>query len=95
MIEDNFDNGEDCPIASTILPLLIMNKPFGMSWPLEKVEWFLKKRGYIIIEREDPEEGLFKVAVHEGDDYIPMESNLIKTFSSELQDIILNKLLEN
>lgn len=100
MSEDNIFSGaeeEHCPIADMTLMMTLMSRPFGMNWPEGKMIKFLKARGYTIISRKDKETlSDYRVAVPEGSNVIdePGQSNIKDTFISEVQDIILEKLLK-
>ena len=84
---------EDCPFAETIISIALMPKPFGMTWPSDKMIEFLKKRGYKIFERwDDDEEEEIHVAVKPNEQKLPGNNNILETFVNEVQDIILNWL---
>lgn len=91
------DDEEGCPFVDVLASLTLMPKPFGIIWDDDKIENFLEKRGYKIIERFSEFTGeSYKVAVKKDDSYIPEDdcSNLSKVFSSEVQDILSNWLLK-
>lgn len=94
---ETFDDFEDegCPLAEMAISLGMLDKPFGMMWPEDKMERFLKNRGYMIIERfSDMTGGTYDVAVKADSTYIPEDerSNVREVFISEVQDIILGWL---
>lgn len=100
MSEENIknDNGteENCPLAEMTLMLTLMSRPFGMDWPEDKMIKFLKARGYTIVNRFNENTMLeYCIAVPKDSDFIdePGKSNIKQTFISEMQDIILEKLL--
>ena len=93
---DGWDREDDdpCPYFDIIMHTILLSRPFGMIWSGEKMEGFLKKRGYKILRKHytDParKRDTYKVAIKPGC-VIPDEecSNIRETFDSEMQDIIL------
>lgn len=83
-------------LQATLIPFLLMPKPFGMVWEDDLITGFLVKRGYKILRvpGENGEVGEITVAVKEDDSTIPEESNIIPVFERELQDLILKALLK-
>lgn len=88
--DENFLN------PNMMMGLLTLPRPLGILWSPEKIKKFLKARGYILVDRISPEtEEPITVACREDDSVIPMEENLVKTFTDEVEDILLNWLLKN
>lgn len=85
---------ENCPYAEALTSMAFLPKPFGVVWPKEKIEKFLRGRGYKIIERfDEEEEEEYTVAIKPGQKKIPDESNLLSVFEDELQEILIAWLL--
>ena len=80
---------EICPVIS----LFMTDKPFGMLWTDEEIDYLLKERGYKILTRKDSEGNEYTVAVKPGESFIPEEDNCYDTFQKEIKAIILEKLL--
>lgn len=105
---DNYLNEEDeifsnlkeviedgCPMTEFVLSLLMVNKPFGIIWKEEKMEKFLKERGYKIISRYSENiDREYKVAIKPDQSCIPETDlgNIKEIFDSEIQDAILEML---
>lgn len=99
MIEDNnkdyFGDEEECPLPKMVMGFLSLPRPLGILWPIEKIKKFLTARGYILIERLDPDiEEYITVACKENDEVIPETSNLLEVFTSEVEDLLLGWLLK-
>lgn len=93
--EDFFDDDEkDCPFAHTLISLTLLPRLFGMPWKSDKMEKFLKGRGYRIINRHDDDEDEdFKVAIKPGESMVPETSNLLEVFTDEVQEVLLDWML--
>lgn len=75
----------------------LVSKPFGILWYDENMEEFLKKLGYKIITRKDPEtDREYNIAVKPNDPSISDEgySNVRDVFDNEVQKILLGWLLK-
>lgn len=103
--DDNFEDNQlpnieelpDCPLTDVLLNSLVMPKPLGYMFPQEKMEEFLKNRGYRIIKRYSESRGQdYNVAVKAGSSSIPEDdySNVREIFDNEVQDILLSWLLK-
>lgn len=95
--EINFEGIEGCHMSSFIFNLLKMPKPLGYLMPQEKMENFLRERGYKIIKRySDSQEDEYSVVIKPGSSYIPDTdySNVREVFDEEVQDILLKWLLK-
>lgn len=93
----NFEEIEGCHMSSFIFNLLRMPKPLGYLMPQEKMENFLRERGYKIIKRySDSQEDEYSVVIKPGSSYIPDTdySNVREVFDEEVQDILLRWLLK-
>ena len=91
---DVLEMSDTCPYFDIMMHTILLSRPFGIVWDNDKMEKFLSKRGYKIIEKhytdEDRAGETYKVAIKPG--YIlPIHevSNIRETFDSELQDVIL------
>lgn len=72
----------------------MFDRPLGIEWDEEKMIYFLKKRGYLILSRQDPDTyEPIKVATKKDGEVIEEEDNIKEVFKSELQLAILEKLL--
>lgn len=73
---------------------LFIPKPFGIIWNSEKMEDFLKFKGYKILKRVDEITGKpMNIAIKPEAKFIPNEkSNILELFELEVQDTILNWL---
>lgn len=83
-------------ISNAMLTLGLMPKPFGMTWRIDQMSEFLKKRGYTVLNRFDKKTGNdYVVVVDPKDEYIPEEgvSNIVDVFATEVQKILLNWLI--
>ena len=89
-------NNNDRDFSEIMYHMLALPKPFGILWDFDKMEDFLKFKGYKIIERTDEESGrTCKMAIKPGDKYIPDFSkgtNILDIFTDEVQDSIINWL---
>ena len=98
--DDEFDPQdifESCHMSGIFADMLRMPKPFGFFMPQEKMEAFLKERGYKIIKRSSGEDGEeISTAVKSGSTSIPEGdySNIREVFDGEVQDILLKWLLK-
>lgn len=97
--DEEYDiENEGCEYAGMLSELVLMPKPFGMTWGREQMEDFLKKRGYKIISRYSEARGSnYPYVLREDDDLIPKndgKSNIVEVFSDEIRDIILSWLLK-
>jgi len=87
---------EDCPYMSLMASIALNDKPFGILWPKDKIQEFLKARGYKILSRKNKDTNEeYEIAVKSNSDSIPDDghSNIKETFDSEMQDIILKWVL--
>lgn len=95
--DDYMEDPEDiCSMSGFIFNLMKMPKPLGFFAPQEKMEEFLKARGYKMIKRySDSKEEEYTVAIKPGTSYIPEDnfSNVREVFDGEVQDILLKWLL--
>jgi hypothetical protein len=99
--DDIFEADEDflepgCPFSKTILAATLCGKPFGMMWDRDIMRDFLKKRGYLIIDRVNPETNeSYEVAVLPGDSAMSNlgVSNFGSVFELEIQKILSKWLL--
>lgn len=99
MLENNDnifgDEDEECPLPKMVMGFLSLPRPLGILWPIEKIKKFLKARGYLLLERIDPEtEELITVACKSNDEIIPETGNLVEIFTSEVEDILMDWLLK-
>ena len=95
--DPDFDELPDCPLTEILLNSMVMPKPLGYVFPQEKMEEFLKQRGYKIIKRySEAREQDYNVAVKSGSSSIPEDdySNVREVFDGEVQDILLSWLLK-
>ena len=51
---------EDCPYMSLMASIALNDKPFGILWPKDKIQEFLKARGYKILSRKNNLVQIFK-----------------------------------
>ena len=90
----NENNGRD--FSEIMYHMFALPKPFGILWDFDKMEDFLKFKGYKIIERTDEETGrTCKMAIKPGDKYIPDFSkgtNILDIFTDEVQNSIISWL---
>lgn len=71
------------------------DEPFGLSWDEDIVKDFLQKRGYYVLNRQNKDGEDYSVAAKPEDSCIPTsESNLMNTFSREVQTILAAWLLK-
>lgn len=92
---DNIDIGGSNKFLSEFLyQMMFVPKPFGILWKFEKMEEFLKFKGYRIVERTNENGDTFTVAVKPNSSYIPNESksNIVDVFEEEVQSTLLNWL---
>ncbi len=97
--EDDFIGDEEpCWMFSTIASIIMnSNKPFGMNFESDKIEEFLKARGYKIIEKYNEDLGdSIRVAIKSDQSHISgdVSDNIRTVFSREVQDILLGWLLK-
>lgn len=96
--EGDIEDDEDrFPISGLLLNLLNMPKPFGYMMPQDKMEWFLKEKGYRIIKKKfENSDEEYSVAIDPNSPVVPEEnySNIREVFDNEVQDIILGWLLK-
>lgn len=93
---------QEIPFSDMLLSIInivadiFANKPFNIPWKEEKMEYFLSKLGYIIIERNNKNGIATKFAVKPDNPQIPDdESGYVQNvFNSEIQDILINYLLK-
>lgn len=88
---------EHCSMSELIFNFMKMPKPLGFFMPQEKMEEFLKVRGYKIIKRySDSHEEEYSVAIKPGSSYIPENdySNVREVFDEQVQEILLKWLLK-
>lgn len=95
MFEDNYEE-EPCAVFDAICSMIFMPKPLGWIWPEDKIEYFLKERGYKIIEKKSKDDEVIKIAVKPDASCIPdlEHGNLREIFDSECQDILLSWMLK-
>lgn len=95
---ENIENPfEFCSMGDVVFNILRMPKPLGYLMPQEKMENFLKERGYKIIKRYSDSKGEeYSVAIKPGVSFIPEDdySNVREIFDNEVQDILLKWLLK-
>lgn len=92
---DIFGDENECPLPNMVMGFMSLPRPLGILWPPEKIKKFLKARGYLLLERVDPEtDEEITVACKMGDEVIPETGNLVETFTSEVEDILLGWLLK-
>lgn len=96
--EESDEEDEGCWMFSTIASIIMnSNKPFGMNFESDKIEGFLKARGYKIVERYNEDLGdNIRVAIKSDSTHISgdMSDNIRTVFSREVQDILLGWLLK-
>lgn len=95
--DDPIDPEDFCHMSGIFFELMKMPKPLGFIMPQEKMEDFLKARGYKIISRfSDNRNEEYNVAIKPGSSYIPENdySNVREVFDGEVQDILLKWLLK-
>ena len=87
---------DSCHMSGLFINMLQMPKPFGFLMPQDKMESFLKERGYKIIKRGGDEGKEYSVAVKPGSTSIPEDnySNIREVFDGEVQEILLKWLLK-
>lgn len=86
----DLEDGDDDYKWKTLLTLIMMPKPFGMTWKRDKMIEFLKSRGYSIVKRFDLDtDEEFEVAVKSGTDFVPDTRNIVETFAEEMQSFII------
>ncbi len=76
-----------------LMSFLMADRPFGLLWTDEEIDFFLQKRGYKLIVRKNDDGEEYTAAVKPGDSYIPEEDNCYDLFQKEIRAIILEKLL--
>ena len=99
VFDDEFDPQDlfdSCHMSGIFADMLRMPKPFGFFMPQEKMEIFLKERGYKIIKRSAGDGEEVSTAVKPGSKSIPEDgySNIREIFDGEVQDILLKWLLK-
>lgn len=99
VFDDEFDPQDlfdSCHMSGIFADMLRMPKPFGFFMPQEKMEIFLKERGYKIIKRSAGDGEEVSTAVKPGSTSIPEDgySNIREIFDGEVQDILLKWLLK-
>ena len=106
MLEEDFYNDFNdeeeglCPSVEMFAGLILSDKPFGFIWKRDLMIDWLRKIGYKIIEKPNPDPRLsdipIQVAVHKDNDKMPdlNESNIDEVFCKEVQNTILNWLLK-
>jgi hypothetical protein len=87
---------EDCPYLDILASIAFQDKPFGILWSKDKVNEFLKARGYKLIDRKNKDTGdEYTIAVKPDSSSIPDDGhgNTKEVFDSEMQDIIMRWIL--
>lgn len=97
-LDDLFGGSSDGlpDVSGAMLTLGLMPKPFGMTWRIDQMSEFLKKRGYTVLTKFDKKtKSDYVVVVDPKDEYIPDEgiSNIVDVFATEVQKILLNWLI--
>lgn len=96
IFDDEEEDSDSCPYFDIIMHTVLLSRPFGILWDNDKMENFLKKRGYKIIEKHfsdpDRKSETYKIAIKSGSIKMPTDevSNIREVFDSELQDVILS-----
>jgi hypothetical protein len=91
------EDEDDSALLETMITLSLMPRPFGMTWSREQMTWFLKKRGYKVLERYSEEaDTKYYVAVKKDTTKIPDDgsNNLVEVFADEIQSILMSWLLK-
>lgn len=97
---DSGDEGDACPFVDSMMEVMLSDRPFNINWDMDKIEDFLKKRGYSVISNKPKRGRSFKVAynedkgISEKDAKELLVGNLSSVFSNEIQDILLKWLLK-
>lgn len=96
--EDDDEESDSCPYFDIIMHTILLSRPFGIIWNDDKMESFLIKRGYKIIEKhytdKDRKKETYRVAIKSGSCNMPVDeiSNIRDVFDLEIQDVILGWL---
>ena len=104
--DDKLDSDDFCGMSDTFFALMTMDKPFGILFSTERIERFLKARGYTLADRYFSHIGDdVKVAIKlkDGESVntaiadTPEDAakyHIRAIFSSEVQEILLKWLLK-
>ena len=87
---------ESCSYLDILASIAFQDKPFGILWSKDKVNEFLKARGYKLIDRKNKDTGEdYTIAVKPDSSSIPDDGhgNTKEVFDSEMQDIIMRWIL--